>query len=138
MSQLVRVSMSLEEELLQRFDRHVEQQGYPTRSEAIKALMRRELAEEQWAGKSVVAGSITMVYDHHRAGIVQKLMDIQHDFGGVIVSTQHVHLDHDHCLEIVVVKGRASRIQKLVAILRSAKGIKHHALVITSVGPNLK
>jgi len=130
--------MSLEEELLQRFDRHVEQQGYPTRSEAIKALMRRELAEEQWAGKSVVAGSITMVYDHHRAGIVQKLMDIQHDFGGVIVSTQHVHLDHDHCLEIVVVKGRASRIQKLVAILRSAKGIKHHALVITSVGPNLK
>ncbi len=137
MSDLIRTSISLEKGLLQRFDRQVSREGFPTRSEAIKALMRHNLVEQEWAENQVVAGAVTMVYDHHRRGVVKKVMDVQHDFGSVIISTQHVHLDHDHCLEIVVVKGRVTGIQKLVATLKSVKGVKHSSLVMTSVGSNL-
>lgn len=137
MSDLVRVSMSLESTLLERFDEFLREEGYPTRSEAIKALMRQSLNEKAWAQDELVAGSITLVYDHHRRGIVKQLMDIQHDFGSTIVSTQHVHLDHSHCLEMVVVKGKASRIRELVSKLKSAKGVKHNSLVMTAIGKHL-
>ena len=137
MTDLVRISMSLENSLLERFDRLVEEEGYPTRSEAIKALMRNSLTERAWSKDEQVAGSVTLVYDHHRRGIVKHLMDIQHDFGSIIVSTQHVHLDHDHCLEIVVVKGKASRIRDLVSMLKSTKGVKHNSLVMTAIGKHL-
>lgn len=136
-SNLVRISMSLEDSLLERFDQFIQDAGYPTRSEAIKALMRQSLSEKAWAKDELVAGSITLVYDHHRCGIVKQLMDIQHDFGAVIVSTQHVHLDHDHCLEIVVVKGKASRIRDLISKLKSSKGVKHNAQVMMGIGAHL-
>jgi CopG family nickel-responsive transcriptional regulator len=136
-SDLVRVSMSLESSLLESFDQFLHDEGYPTRSEAIKALMRNSLTERAWTKDELVAGSITLVYDHHRRGIVKQLMDVQHDYGSIIVSTQHVHLDHSHCLEIVVVKGKASRIRELVSMLKSTKGVKHNSLVMTAVGKNL-
>ena len=131
---MMRISMSLEEDLLRRFDEQVVGQGYPTRSEALKALMRRALVEQEWTGNHEVAGAITIVYDHHRRGLVKRVMDVQHDHVSVIVSTQHVHLDHDHCLEIVVVKGKAARIQELAGSLKSIKGIKHNAIVMTTMG----
>jgi len=137
MSELVRITISLEEDLLQRFDREVERQGYPTRSEALKALMRKNLVEQEWSGNQEVAGAIAFVYDHHRKGLVIKALDVQHDFGSVIVSTQHVHLDHNNCLEIVVVRGRAGRIQDLSRALKAIKGIKHNVLVMTSIGKEL-
>lgn len=137
MSDLVRVSMSLENSLLEGFDEYVRNQGYPTRSEAIKALMRQSLSEQAWTQNQLVAGSITLVYDHHRQGIVKRLMDVQHDFGAVIVSTQHVHLDHHHCLEIIVVKGKASLIRELVSVFKSMKGVKHNSPVMVSVGKSL-
>ena len=87
MSDLVRISMSLEKGLLQRFDRQIVKKGYPTRSEALKGLMRHALVEQEWAGNQVVAGAITMVYDHHRRGMVKNVIDVQHNFGSVIVST---------------------------------------------------
>jgi CopG family nickel-responsive transcriptional regulator len=129
--------MSLENSLLERFDQFVQDEGYPTRSEAIKALMRQTLNEKVWTRDELVAGSITLVYDHHRSGIVKQLMDIQHDYGDVIVSTQHVHLDHHHCLEIIVVKGKATEIRELVTTLKSNKGVKHNSLVITAIGKHL-
>jgi CopG family transcriptional regulator, nickel-responsive regulator len=134
MSNLARISVSLETDLLRRFDEDSARQGYPTRSEALKALMRRSFVENDWAANAVVAGAVTLVYDHHRRGLVDRLMDIQHDFSSLIVSTQHVHLDHDRCLEVVVVKGRAALIRDLVAALKSVKGLKHNALVMTSTG----
>ncbi|NLX56577.1 MAG: nickel-responsive transcriptional regulator NikR [Planctomycetaceae bacterium] len=137
MSDLVRISMSLENSLLENFDEYVENQGYPTRSEAIKALMRQSLSEQAWTQNQLVAGSVTLVYDHHRQGIVKRLMDVQHDFGAVIVSTQHVHLDHHHCLEIIVVKGKASLIRELVGVFKSMKGVKHNSPVMVSVGKSL-
>ncbi len=137
MSDLVRVSMSLESSLLERFDQFLHAEGYPTRSEAIKQLMRDSLNEDAWAKDELVAGSITLVYDHHRSGIVKQLMDIQHDFATIIVSTQHVHLDHKHCLEIIVVKGKASQIRELVTMLKSTKGVKHNSLVMMAIGKHL-
>lgn len=137
MTDLVRVSMSLDNALLRGFDKYVRSEGFPTRSEALKALMRQCLSEQAWAQNQLVAGSITLVYDHHRQGIVKRLMDVQHDFGSVIVSTQHVHLDHHHCLEIVVVKGKATQIKELVSVFKSLKGVKHNSLVMTAIGESL-
>jgi CopG family nickel-responsive transcriptional regulator len=136
-SDLVRISMSLDNNLLEGFDEYVRSQGYPTRSEAIKALMRQSLSEQAWTQNQLVAGSITLVYDHHRQGIVKRLMDVQHNFSAVIVSTQHVHLDHHQCLEIIIVKGKASHIRDLVSVFKSMKGVKHNSLVMMSIGKSL-
>lgn len=138
MDTLKRISISLEENLLERFDKQTQKQGYPTRSEAIKALMSKELVEQEWTGNQEVAGALSIVYDHHRRGLANKVMDVQHKFGSVIISTQHVHLDHDNCFEIIVLKGRADKIRKLAAALKSIKGIKHNALMITSAAHNTK
>lgn len=137
MSDLVRISMSLENSLMQAFDAYVQAERYPSRSEAIKSLMRQCLSEQAWEHNQLVAGSVTLVYDHHRQGIVKRLMDVQHDYGSIIVSTQHVHLDHHHCLEIVVVKGKASQIREMVTIFKSIKGVKQNSLVMTSIGKSL-
>lgn len=135
MAGLARVSMSLEEDLLRQFDSLSGVRGFPTRSEAIKALMREALVEHHWESESRdVAGAITMVYDHHRTGVVQQLMDIQHDSGQAIVSTQHVHLDHHHCLEVIVVRGRPADIKKLLAGLQSVKGVNHSSLMMAAAG----
>ena len=134
MPELARVSMSLEQELLEQFDRLSTERGYPTRSEALKALMREALVEQRWQAGENVAGAITLVYDHHRSGAVKRLVDIQHDFGQAIVSTQHVHLDHHTCLEVVIVRGRAGAIRKLLAGLKSVKGLKHSAMVMAASG----
>ena len=134
MPKLTRVSVSLEDALLRRFDARSAREGYPTRSEAIKAVMRGALVEEEWAANQEVAGAITVVYDHHRGGMVARLTDVQHDFGGCIVSAQHVHLDRAHCLEVIVVKGPARRIRELLAGLKAVKGLKHSAMVRSSLG----
>jgi len=134
MAGLARISMSLDAALLEQFDRLAARQGYPTRSEAVKALIRGALVERQWQEGREVAGAVALVYDHHRGGAVRKLMDVQHDFGALIVSAQHVHLDDHNCLELVVVRGRAARIRELLSRLRSVKGVKHSELVMATAG----
>jgi len=129
-----RFSVSVEGELLKQFDRTTRREGFATRSEAIMDCMRRRAVEKQWAAGAEVAGAIGLVYDHHRRALVGRLMDIQHDFGGVIICTQHIHLDHDNCLELVVVKGRAEKIRALVERFKSVKGLKHHELMMTTTG----
>ena len=134
MSQLTRLSVSLEKPLLEAFDRLVEREGYPTRSEAVKALIRKALIEEEWHGSGTVAGTMMLVYDHHRHDSVHKLMHIQHDFGNVVISAQHVHLDQDNCLEMVTVKGRADRIRQFAKAVKAVKGLKHSMLLTTTGG----
>ena len=134
MSDLARFSISLRAALLKRFDRLVKVEGYPTRSEAVTALIRRALTEKDWAAGREVAGAIALVYDHHRRSLMGRLVGIQHDFGGVVVATQHIHLDHHNCLEITVVKGRAEKIGRLVAKLKSVKGVKDCQLMTTTTG----
>ncbi len=132
MSELYRFGVSLEKRLIEAFDRHIAGQEYKSRSEAIRDLIREELIRKQWREGGTVAGAVVMTYDHHKRELVNLLLDIQHDFQETIISTQHVHLDHHHCLEIIAVKGRASDVEKLATTLKVQVGVKHLSLSISS------
>jgi CopG family transcriptional regulator, nickel-responsive regulator len=138
MPKLVRFGVSIEENLIKKFDSLIGKKNYSNRSEAIRDLIRKNLVDEEWAKDGEVACGIIMVYDHHKRELVNKLLDIQHDFSGVIISTQHVHLDHDSCLEIVAVKGSAKRAAELADRLSSLKGVKHCSVAKTAVGHALE
>lgn len=138
MSVLVRFGVSLEKGLLDRYDTLIEKQGYATRSEALRDLIRQELIKKEWEEDQEVAGTITFIYDHHRRGLSSQLTDLQHDHQDIIISTQHIHLDHHNCLEIVAVKGHATEVQTLANALRSVKGVRHGALSMTSTGKDIE
>jgi CopG family nickel-responsive transcriptional regulator len=138
MGNLVRFTVSLDEELFEQFDREWQSEGFPTRSEAVKAMIRRTLVEKEWHSGKEVAGAILLVYDHHEKAVANELIDIQHDFEKVVIATQHAHLDHDNCLESVLVKGKALDIDRLVKRIKSVKGVKHTALMMTTTGRNMR
>ncbi len=138
MPKLVRFGVSIEDNLIKKFDSLIEKKNYSNRSEAIRDLIRKNLVDEEWAKDGEVACGIIMVYDHHKRELVNKLLDIQHDYTGIIISTQHVHLDHDNCLEIVAVKGNAKQAAELADKLSSLKGVKHCSVAKTAVGHALE
>ena len=137
MPKLVRFGVSLEKELSDKFDRLIREKKYTNRSEAIRDLIREDLIKKQWQEGAEIAGTITMIYDHHKRELVTKLMDIQHDFGGIIISTQHIHLDHHNCLEIIAVKGRPRQAQELADTLKAVKWVKHTTLSMSSTGKDI-
>ena len=137
MSKLVRFGVSLDQDLLGKFDRLVREKSYTCRSEAFRDLMRQELVQKQWQEGKEIAGAITLIYDHHKRELVNKLMDIQHDFGTIIISSQHVHLDHRNCLEIIAFKGSPQQAQKLANSLKSVKGVKHGTLSMSTTGKDI-
>jgi len=137
MSDIVRFGVSLEKELLDKFDRLIKETKYPNRSEAIRDLIRENLVKREWVEGKEVAGSITLVFDHHRRELMNTLTDIQHDFYQLIISSQHVHLDYDNCLEIIVVRGRPRGVKELADKLRATKGVKYGALSIATTGKEL-
>lgn len=134
MAKLVRFGVSLEQDLLEKFDRLTKEKSYTCRSEAFRDLIRQELIQKQWQSGHEIAGAITLIYDHHKRELVNKLMDIQHDFGSNIISAQHIHLDHDNCLEIIAVKGNPKQAQLLADSLKSVKGVKHGTLSMSTTG----
>ncbi|MGA1193612.1 MAG: nickel-responsive transcriptional regulator NikR [Kiritimatiellia bacterium] len=134
---LTRFSVSLERELLRAFDEKLETEGYPTRSKAIGDLIRDSLVQGEWAEGGEVAGAVVMVYDHHQRDVMKKLTGVQHDLHDVIISTQHIHLDHDNCLEIIAVRGMPDRIDSLVRQLKAVKGLKHVSLAAGTTGAQL-
>jgi CopG family transcriptional regulator, nickel-responsive regulator len=138
MSGVVRFGVSLESSLLEKYDRLIEKKSYSTRSEALRDLIRQELIKKEWEEDEEVAGAITFIYDHHHRGLASRLTDIQHDHQELIISSQHIHLDHHNCLEIVAVKGRATEVQKLAHALQSVKGVRHGTLSMTSTGKSLE
>lgn len=136
---LSRFGVSMDDELLSSFDRLIARKGYANRSEAIRDLIRDYLVEEEWqAGEGEVAGTITIVYDHHTNRLSEILNELQHDYHHLIISTMHVHLDHYHCLEALVVKGRPQEARMVAERLISVKGVKHGKLSITSTGKDLR
>jgi len=135
---LVRFGVSLEKDLLQKFDRLIEKKNYTNRSEAFRDLIREELVKKEWEEGEEVAGTISIIYDHHQRELVTKLMDIQHDHGANIISTQHIHIDHHNCMEIVAVRGSAKETRKLADMLKAVKGVKHSTLGMSSTGKNIK
>jgi len=138
MAGLFRFGVSLPKDLLDRFDKLIRQKNYSNRSEAFRDIIRQELISDEWSGGAEVVGAVTLVFDHHKRELINKLTDIQHDFQGVIMATQHIHLDHDNCLEIIAARGEPAKVKKLADTLRSVKGVKHGALSMTSTGKNIK
>lgn len=138
MSGVIRVSFSIEESLWQRLEKLVNDGGYGNRSEFIRDLIRDKLVAEEWEKNDECVGTITLVYNHHARGLAEKLMDIQHHHNDVVVTTTHIHLDHDLCAETVVVRGRAGNIKAVADELRRQKGVLHSTLSISSTGKNLR
>lgn len=134
MDNVTRIGVSLEPELLKKFDGMIEKKGYTTRSEAIRDLIRRALNEEGWKHEGLeIIGTITLAYDHHSGGVQEKLMDIQHDHHSRISSTLHLHLDEDKCLEVLLVRGMAEDVKRLADELISVRGVLHGKLTMTSL-----
>ncbi len=130
--------MAIDRELLRRFDRHITGRGYTNRSEAFRDLIRGEMVETAWeSSRREVVGTVTLVYDHHVHRLNEKLVDIQHDFHKRILSTLHVHLDPDHCLEVLVVRGKATEVKRVADALISLKGVKHGRLTTSTTGADL-
>lgn len=137
MKELVRFGVSLDRDLLDNFDELIARKGYTNRSEAIRDLIRDNLVGQEWDANKETVGTVTIVYDHHVRALTDKLTGIQHDFQHLIVSGMHVHLDHDHCLEVLVVRGKGSEIRRVADTLIGTKGVKHGKLATTTTGRHL-
>ena|SRR5579871_3839154 len=138
MGELSRIGVAIDSDLLKKFDALIETRGYANRSEAFRDLIRDELVEKAWERpESNVVGTVTLVYNHHVRLLNEKLTDMQHSHFHNILSTLHVHLDHDNCLEVLVIRGKASQVKKIADALISTKGVKHGRLTITATGAEL-
>ncbi len=138
MSHVERFSVSMNAELLKRFDEHIGRKGYPNRSEAIRDLVRNALVEEQWnRPNEKLAATVTLVYDHHKRELAERLAHIQHHHGGLVVAATHVHLDNDNCLEVVILRGVSEQVRQLAELLIAQKGVKHGRATYTTEGKNL-
>ena len=136
---ITRFSTALEPDLLVAFDSFLTRHGYQNRSEAVRDLIRKEMVEEQWrSAQGSVVGVISLAYAHQQHKLQDHLTDLQHENHDLILSTTHVHLDHDNCLEVILVRGRASRVKTLADRLIALRGVKHGNLTITTSGKALK
>jgi len=138
MSELVRTGLSIDRELLARFDLAIAKKRYENRSEAVRDLIREHLVSEEADSNKVIVGTLTIIYDHHRPNLTEQLVDAQHHAGSSVLAATHVHLDHHNCLEVVIMKGRSNVIRELADRIISLRGVKHGQLVITTTGKNLK
>jgi CopG family transcriptional regulator, nickel-responsive regulator len=135
---VIRFTVSVPRDLAKQLDQMTREKGYDNRSLAVADMIRAGLVEHrQNLGDQEIAGTITLVYDHHKQHVQATLTDIQHDHHDVIISTLHVHLDHHNCLEVLVVRGQAGRVKRIADELIAAKGVKHGKLTVTSTGKDL-
>jgi len=138
MGRLSRIGVAIDSDLLKRFDSLIAKRGYTNRSEAFRDLIRDDLVQTAWeAPDSQVVGTVTLVYDHHVRQLSDRLTEMQHEFHHHVLSTLHVHLDHDYCLEVMVLRGKASVVKKLADSLIATKGVKHGRLTLTTSGAGL-
>jgi len=133
MSDIIRFGVSIEQDLLENFDRLIAERGYATRSEALRDLIRESLVQQKIETETDtrVLGSLTLVYDHHASNLVQEMGQIQHGFHNLVLSVMHLHVSHDDCMEIIALSGKVAEIVKLANGLLSLKGIKHGKLFLT-------
>lgn len=137
MSELTRTGLSIDRKLLERFDAAIAKKRYKNRSEAVRDLIRDSLISEEADSNRIVVGTLSIVYDHHRPNLTEKLVDAQHHAGGRVLAATHVHLDHHNCLEVIIMKGRSSALRELADKIISLVGVKHGQLVITTTGKDL-
>jgi len=134
MSELSRIGVAIATDLLGKFDDLIGKRGYTNRSEAFRDLIRAELVRETSASKpgGRVVGALTLVYDHHVRLLEEKMTDLQHDHSRLILSTLHVHLDHDRCMEVLALRGPSAEVQRLANLIGSIKGVQQAQLAITA------
>ena len=128
---VTRFSISLEKELLSELDMFAVDNNFANRSQAVRHLIEKNIVEKKWHCDNIVAGAVVMIYDHHKKDIINRSNDIQHSYFDVILSSQHYHLSHEICLEIIAVKGHANKLTELSEKLISIKGIKHGKLIMS-------
>jgi len=138
MPQLIRTGVSLEEDLLHQFDHSIARRGYANRSEAIRDLIRESLLSEIVVTNKVVVGTLTLVYDHHVPNLSQRLTEVQHTAGAMILAATHVHLDHNYCLEVIIMKGKSRELQAVADGMLALRGVELGKLVLTNSGKDLK
>lgn len=132
MGVLSRIGIALDSDLLKRFDRSIAKSGYTNRSEAFRDLIRDRLVTAQTAAPdTTVVGTVTLIYDHHASGISEKLTELQHAHHELVVSTSHAHLDHESCLEVLIVHGKSEQVEQFADRLIGLKGVQHGRLVMT-------
>jgi CopG family transcriptional regulator, nickel-responsive regulator len=138
MSDLIRFGVSIENQLLTQFDQLIVERSYATRSEAIRDLIRDELVQHQWQDNNEESvGTITIIFNHHVRELTEILTSVQHDHEKQIIATTHIHLDHDNCLEVIIVRGETATIRQIADKLITLKGVKHGKLVMTTTGKEL-
>lgn len=137
MARLVRFGVAMEDTLLAQFDRYIRRKGYRNRSEALRDLARHAIVQEAWEQeKGEVIAAVAFVYDHEKRGLADRLTDLQHHALPTIVSSLHVHLDERHCLEVVVLRGKAKEVRRLANHLLALKGVLHGGIIATGVPAN--
>ncbi|HSB19945.1 MAG TPA: nickel-responsive transcriptional regulator NikR [Anaeromyxobacteraceae bacterium] len=137
---LERIGVSLEDRLLSRFDELIARRGYPSRSEALRDLIREALVEREWSeagGREERVAVVTLVYDHDSSSLAQKLTHIQHENHRAVVSALHVHMDAHNCLEVLVLRGRGREVAAMGDGLVSTKGVKYGRVVPATTGRSL-
>jgi CopG family nickel-responsive transcriptional regulator len=138
MTELCRTGISLEQDLLTGFDKLIARRGYKNRSEALRDLIREALLADAVDSNKPVAGTLTLVYDHHVPNLSQKLTEVQHQGGTMVLAATHVHLDHHYCLEVVIMRGRSKEIRELADRMLAMRGVELGKLVLTHSGAALR
>lgn len=138
MGQTIRFGVSLDSDLLEKFDKLCEERCYQTRSEAIRDLIRRDLVQKEWEDHNQeVTGTLTLVYDHHQSELAQKMTEIQHQALHIIITSLHVHIDEHNCMEVLVLRGPVREIRSTAQRLTSTRGVKHGKLSLSTTGKDL-
>jgi len=138
MEVIKRFGVSIEENLLLKFDEFIRNKNYKNRSEAIRDLIREKFVSDEWEESDKnAAGAVIMVYDHHTRELMDKIINIQHDYENIIISSQHIHMDHHNCMEIIILKGRIKIMFELQAKLKAIKGVKHSILAKSTLAENM-
>jgi CopG family nickel-responsive transcriptional regulator len=134
---LERLSFTIERPLLERLETLRGEAGYGNRSEFLRDMIRGRLVDRAWELDHEAVGTITLIFDHHARGLNERLTDLQHDHHKIILATTHVHLDHDHCVEVILLRGRAGELRAVADGLRRLKGVLHGGLSMSSTGKEL-
>ncbi|WP_027371073.1 nickel-responsive transcriptional regulator NikR [Desulfovermiculus halophilus] len=138
MGETIRFGVSLDSDLLERFDKICEERCYQTRSEAIRDLIRKELVQKEWEDQNQeVTGTLTLVYNHHQSDLAQKMTEIQHQALDIIITSLHVHIDAHNCMEVLVLRGPVKDVRSVARRLTSTRGIKHGKLSLSTTGKDL-
>ena len=138
MAKITRFGVSVEKELLEKFDGIIEKMDYKSRSEAIRDLIRERLVSEEWKEEEKeTVGILGLVYEHEIRELTETLNRIQHQHIDTIISSAHIHLDHHNCLEVIILKGKSVLIKKIADDLLSTRNVKHGKLIMTTTGSGI-